>query len=140
SGLCTKNAAMSSRVRATSPLLARRGGCASKKKSEASEAAQTGWWIRFNNISVDLEPPPRPLHQRKLRDIFLEVANAPPGQEGRSEVRMRITEIFYSIQGESTHVGKPCVFVRLTGCSLRCGYCDTKYSYAGGQEMGLAEV
>src|SRR5678809_43980 len=53
---------------------------------------------------------------------------------------MRITEIFYSIQGESTHVGKPCVFVRLTGCSLRCGYCDTKYSYGGGQEMALDDV
>lgn len=53
---------------------------------------------------------------------------------------MRITEIFFSIQGESTHVGKPCVFVRLTGCSLRCGYCDTKYSYSGGQEMSLEDV
>src|SRR5205809_5252896 len=53
---------------------------------------------------------------------------------------MRITEIFFSIQGESSHVGKPCVFVRLTGCSLRCVYCDTKYSYAGGREMQLDEV
>lgn len=53
---------------------------------------------------------------------------------------MRITEIFFSIQGESTHVGKPCIFVRLTGCSLRCGYCDTKYSYSGGTEMSLDEV
>ena len=53
---------------------------------------------------------------------------------------MRITEIFFSIQGESTHVGKPCVFVRLTGCSLRCGYCDTKYSYSGGEEMSPQEV
>src|SRR5213596_604935 len=53
---------------------------------------------------------------------------------------MRITEIFYSIQGESTHAGKPCVFVRLTGCSLRCGYCDTKYSYSGGQEQSLEQV
>jgi len=53
---------------------------------------------------------------------------------------MRITEIFYSIQGESTHVGKPCVFVRLTGCSLRCGYCDTKYSYSGGNEQSLNDV
>jgi 7-carboxy-7-deazaguanine synthase len=53
---------------------------------------------------------------------------------------MRITEIFFSIQGESTHVGKPCVFVRLTGCSLRCGYCDTKYSYSGGKEMSLDDV
>jgi len=53
---------------------------------------------------------------------------------------MRITEIFFSIQGESTHVGKPCTFVRLTGCSLRCGYCDTKYSYSGGKEMSIDEV
>jgi 7-carboxy-7-deazaguanine synthase len=53
---------------------------------------------------------------------------------------MRITEIFFSIQGESTHAGKPCVFVRLTGCSLRCVYCDTKYSYAGGREIPLEEV
>src|SRR2546422_1048059 len=53
---------------------------------------------------------------------------------------MRITEIFFSIQGESTHAGKPCVFVRLTGCSLRCVYCDTKYAYAGGREMSLQEV
>ena len=53
---------------------------------------------------------------------------------------MRITEIFFSIQGESSHAGKPCVFVRLTGCSLRCVYCDTKYSYGGGREMPLDEV
>lgn len=53
---------------------------------------------------------------------------------------MRITEIFFSIQGESSHAGKPCVFVRLTGCSLRCVYCDTKYSYAGGREMELGDV
>ena len=53
---------------------------------------------------------------------------------------MRITEIFFSIQGESTRAGEPCVFVRLTGCSLRCVYCDTKYSYAGGEEMSLNDV
>ena len=53
---------------------------------------------------------------------------------------MRITEIFFSIQGESSHVGKPCVFVRLTGCSLRCVWCDTKYSYSGGTEMPLETV
>ena len=44
------------------------------------------------------------------------------------------------MQGESTHVGKPCVFVRLTGCSLRCVWCDTKYSYFGGKEMTLDDV
>jgi len=53
---------------------------------------------------------------------------------------VRITEIFFSVQGESTHVGKPCAFVRLTGCSLRCVWCDTKYSYFGGTEMPLAQV
>lgn len=53
---------------------------------------------------------------------------------------MRITEIFFSIQGESSHAGKPCIFVRLTGCSLRCVYCDTKYSYGGGRDMPLDEV
>ena len=53
---------------------------------------------------------------------------------------MRITEIFFSIQGESTRAGQPCVFVRLTGCSLRCVYCDTKYSYSGGRDMALDEV
>ena len=57
-----------------------------------------------------------------------------------SSTKMRITEIFFSIQGESSHAGKPCVFVRLTGCSLRCGYCDTKYAYAGGVEMSLNDV
>src|SRR3954465_15132006 len=56
------------------------------------------------------------------------------------EQQMRITEIFFSIQGESTHAGEPCIFVRLTGCSLRCVYCDTKYSYAGGSEMSLDDV
>ena len=53
---------------------------------------------------------------------------------------MRITEIFHSIQGESSHAGKPCVFVRLTGCSLRCVWCDTKYSYSGGRKMSLEDV
>jgi 7-carboxy-7-deazaguanine synthase len=53
---------------------------------------------------------------------------------------VQITEIFFSIQGESTHAGEPCIFVRLTGCSLRCVYCDTKYSYFGGREMALDEV
>jgi 7-carboxy-7-deazaguanine synthase len=53
---------------------------------------------------------------------------------------MRITEIFCSIQGESSHAGKPCIFVRLTGCSLRCVWCDTKYAYSGGRDMSLNEI
>lgn len=53
---------------------------------------------------------------------------------------MRITEIFRSLQGESTFAGLPCTFVRTTGCNLRCGYCDTAYAFAGGSEMSLADI
>ena len=53
---------------------------------------------------------------------------------------MRVTEIFTSIQGESTFAGLPCTFVRLTGCPLRCTYCDTAYAFTGGREMGLDAV
>ena len=53
---------------------------------------------------------------------------------------MRITEIFRSLQGESTFAGLPCAFVRTTGCNLRCGYCDTAYAFHGGREMTVADV
>jgi 7-carboxy-7-deazaguanine synthase len=53
---------------------------------------------------------------------------------------LRVTEIFHSIQGESTTVGRPCVFVRLTGCPLRCVWCDTAYAFSSGRNMSLAEV
>ena len=53
---------------------------------------------------------------------------------------VQVTEIFHSIQGESSHTGKPCVFVRLTGCSLRCTYCDTPYAFGGGHEMTIDQV
>jgi 7-carboxy-7-deazaguanine synthase len=53
---------------------------------------------------------------------------------------MRITEIFHSIQGESTHAGRPCVFVRLTGCPLRCTWCDSAYTFSGGFDLSLDEV
>jgi 7-carboxy-7-deazaguanine synthase len=53
---------------------------------------------------------------------------------------MRITEIFHSIQGESSHVGQPCVFVRLTGCPLRCTWCDTEYAFYGGTDISLEEI
>jgi 7-carboxy-7-deazaguanine synthase len=54
--------------------------------------------------------------------------------------RLRITEIFYSLQGESRTVGLPTVFVRLTGCPLRCDYCDTTYAFQGGESLSLDEV
>jgi 7-carboxy-7-deazaguanine synthase len=53
---------------------------------------------------------------------------------------MRITEIFHSIQGESTYAGLPCVFVRVTGCPLRCTWCDTTYAFFEGEELGLDEI
>jgi len=53
---------------------------------------------------------------------------------------LQITEIFFSIQGESTYSGLPCVFVRLTGCNLRCRWCDTEYSFYGGRRMTQDEV
>jgi len=53
---------------------------------------------------------------------------------------MQITEIFRSIQGESSFAGLPCIFVRLTGCNLRCSWCDTEYSFTGGQKMSLDQV
>jgi 7-carboxy-7-deazaguanine synthase len=53
---------------------------------------------------------------------------------------MQITEIYKSIQGESTHAGLPCVFVRLTGCNLRCSWCDSEYTFTGGHRMTLDDV
>ncbi len=53
---------------------------------------------------------------------------------------LRVTEIFHSIQGESTHAGRPCVFVRLTGCNLRCVWCDTAYAFHGGTAMSVPDI
>lgn len=53
---------------------------------------------------------------------------------------LRVTEIFHSIQGESTHAGRLCTFVRLTGCPMRCVWCDSEYTFSGGEHMPLEEV
>lgn len=53
---------------------------------------------------------------------------------------LRITEVFYSLQGESNSVGWPTVFIRLTGCPLRCGYCDTAYAFHGGETREIDEI
>lgn len=57
-----------------------------------------------------------------------------------SESSLRITEIFHSLQGETSTTGLPTVFVRLTGCPLRCSYCDTAYAFEGGSKMMLSEI
>src|SRR5262245_3853055 len=53
---------------------------------------------------------------------------------------LTVNEIFYSIQGESTRAGRPCVFVRLTACDLRCSWCDTPYAFHEGRKMSIDEV
>ena len=55
-------------------------------------------------------------------------------------MNLRIYEIFFSIQGESSRVGLPTVFIRLTGCPLRCGYCDTEYAFSGGTNKSFDEI
>ena len=53
---------------------------------------------------------------------------------------LRITEIFLSVQGESSHAGRPCAFVRLTGCPMRCVWCDSAYTFTGGTRLGFDEI
>lgn len=53
---------------------------------------------------------------------------------------LRVTEIFLSIQGESTHAGRPCAFVRLTGCPMRCVWCDSEYTFFGGERISFEEI
>ncbi len=56
------------------------------------------------------------------------------------DAQLRITEIFFSLQGETRRIGQPTVFIRLTGCPLRCGYCDTAYAFSGGNNVSLADI
>jgi 7-carboxy-7-deazaguanine synthase len=66
------------------------------------------------------------------------------GEHGKVDMqstqRLRITEIFHSIQGESTYAGRRCYFVRLTGCNLRCTWCDSEYTFSGGEWMTFDEI
>lgn len=55
-------------------------------------------------------------------------------------LQLRISEIFYSLQGETSRIGLPTVFIRLTGCPLRCDYCDTTYAFTGGRNMSVADI
>lgn len=71
--------------------------------------------------------------------ILLHAPNTVPSAQRGLET-LRITEIFFSLQGETSRVGLPTVFVRLTGCPLRCGYCDTAYAFHGGTTMVITDV
>lgn len=88
-------------------------------------------------------PPPAP-----VLDELLPIANAPAEVvrrrlrplDGRTPGTLLVHEIYRSIQGESTHAGLPCTFVRLTACHLRCTYCDTRHAFHGGEELAVDEV
>ena len=75
---------------------------------------------------------------RQGREGAGEAVRAAAGRDRTQSVR--VTEIFHSIQGESTWAGLPCTFVRLTGCPLRCVWCDTEYAFHGGTRMSIGEV
>ena len=55
-------------------------------------------------------------------------------------MELRVTEIFLSIQGESSYAGRPCSFVRLTGCPMRCGWCDSEYTFYGGEKISFDDI
>ena len=58
----------------------------------------------------------------------------------KKEIELIINEIFYSIQGESSRIGLPTIFIRLTGCPLRCQYCDTEYAFTEGYKMNIPSI
>ncbi|MCZ6745757.1 MAG: radical SAM protein [Acidobacteria bacterium] len=62
------------------------------------------------------------------------------GKDGLRAATLVISEIYRSLQGESTRAGTPCTLVRLTGCGLRCGYCDTTYAFSGGSTMAVSDI
>jgi len=70
----------------------------------------------------------------------MNAATAPARAAGGTRDKLRVTEIFHSLQGEARDVGRPTVFVRLTGCPLRCVWCDTEYAFHGGNWRELADI
>jgi 7-carboxy-7-deazaguanine synthase len=75
-----------------------------------------------------------------LEIIEIETSKPLSIAEKQREDILRVNEIFYSIQGEGSRAGEPCVFVRMTGCGLRCGYCDTEYAFYEGQDKPISEI
>ena len=68
------------------------------------------------------------------------ITETPPPPASVPQVRLHVSEIYLSVQGESTWAGLPCTFVRLTGCPLRCVWCDTEHAFYGGQKIALEEI
>src|SRR5262249_57997296 len=89
-----------------------------------------GWWLPRSYL-------PR---QAGGWDVRLRASPALAATKRSESPAMFITEIFKSIQGEGTRAGLPCIFVRLTGCNLRCTWCDTAYAFHGGTKMSVADV
>jgi 7-carboxy-7-deazaguanine synthase len=72
--------------------------------------------------------------------VTARAAGHPPAEARPGPARVRVTEIFLSLQGEAAQVGWPTVFIRLTGCPLRCRWCDTEYSFSGGEAMAVSRL
>lgn len=68
------------------------------------------------------------------------IETQPPETSSPAGIRLQVHEIYLSVQGESTWAGLPCTFVRLTGCPLRCSWCDTEYAFYGGQKLDIEQV
>src|SRR5207247_3284008 len=88
------------------------------------------------------QPDPRDGTHRPTRRLAgrqVEVSRMDQSSMKQSSI-LRVTEIFHSIQGESSYAGQPCVFVRLTGCALRCVCCESEYTFSGGTELTIGEV
>lgn len=80
-------------------------------------------------------------HPKPMATLFRSAASNITQMNGNEQyMNLKICEIFKSIQGESSYVGLPCVFIRLSGCNLRCRYCDTTYAWSEGNEMSLDEI
>ena len=106
-------------------VFAERAGC----------ARSFGWSLPGRGPRRERPPRSRPLTAGRAP---LPDGGCAPGPRRDRTAPMRVTEIFFSLQGEGTRAGRPCVFVRFTGCDLRCVYCDTSYAFQGGEERSRA--
>jgi 7-carboxy-7-deazaguanine synthase len=79
------------------------------------------------------------IHDAKANPTTAGISALTPAEKRRVDI-LRVNEIFHSIQGESSRSGEPCIFVRLTGCGLRCVYCDTEYAFYEGEDASIDEV